>query len=325
MINATSKSIPQKSFSDKPHKKKRKSRRSSKLKKQDKIWLLATNYGKKDIPISFKQIAEKVGCTVRYAEITIARLLKAGKILKTKTTFLSKKYKKERLLCGKNIYKLPPDLPRSVTKKIRGKFLPISSTEEIAKGQAPRNSSKEDLSEEFSRREEKVSVLKPLGFENLAEDSPDWWFNDLNKLKKALFLLKKKLKKGWKCRNKINFITFLLKRGIFGFRTYAAKDLSLAISKPSLERVEKFLEPEPTRLAYDGLSELYKKHDLDVSPRSMEKLMRKKFCHLKIAVEVCHKRLLWSKGEKIKNINAFLNYLVGMQNPYDFLKRKAPC
>ena len=314
--------ISQAKISSKPSRKPRKSRRSGKLKKQDKIHILITNYGRKNIPISFKQIAKIVGCTETYVKITVAKLVKIGKVIKTKTTFISKKYKKPRVLCGKNLYTLPPTLNESCAKKINPKFLYISSKEEIAREQALRNSSKEESFQDFSGREEKVSVLKRFGFEDLAEKAPDWWFKDLKKLQKALSLLKKKLKTGWRCRNKINFTSFLLKRGIFGFSRHVAKDLSLSIAKPSLERVEKFLEPEPRRLTYEGLVSLHKNHGLNISFSSMQKLMRKKFGHLIAAVEVCHKRLQWNKGEKIRNINAFLNYLVGLENPHDFLKRK---
>ena len=333
MVSVTNDTINKKSFSKK---KKRPSRRSGKLKKQEKIRRLILNYGKKGHGISFKQIAEKVECTENYAKITVARLVKAGKVVKTKTQFLSTKYAKIRVLSGKNIY-TPPIKPEqsyeqkdasfeqksteNSTKKINPKPR-ISSKEEIAKGQALRNSSKKEENSQEGGNKGKLDLLKSFGFEKFVEGSPDWWFRDIPKLKKALRLLRSKLKKNFKCKNFFKFISFLMKRGSFGFRRHIARNLSLAIVKPNLENVLEFLENEPRRETYEGLVEFYKKQDLQVDFTSIQKLMRNKFPRLTAAVRVCHKRLLWARGEKINNINGFLNYLVGMPNPHDYLKRK---
>ena len=319
-------SIPQETFSaeknsnSKP--KRRASRKSGKLKKQEKIRRLVVNYGNKSIPISFKQIATKVGCTQRYAEITIAKLVEAGKIIKTATKFISKKYTKERVLCGKNIYTSPPKANAKSTEssdaKIRNKSK-IFTKVKIAKGTPLRNSSKEENFQELLKKEEKISFLKPLGFENLAETSPDWWYRDLELLKKSLRLLKKKLKTGWKCRDQIKFITFLLKHGIFGYRHHCARNLSLAINRPTMDRIEPYMASPYVANGYEALKELHKKHNLDITFGNVQKLLRKGFSHLAMSADVMLKRL---KIPGVNQTNAFLHHIVSMKEPVDVLRKK---
>ena len=326
-------SIPQQTFSaeklSKSKPKKRASRKSGKLKKQEKIRRLVVNYGNKAIPISFKQIARKVDCTQRYAEITIAKLVEAGKIMKTTTKFISKKYTKERVLCGKNIYTSPPKAkPKSTESseilnekgdaKIRNKSK-IFNKLKIAKGTTLRNSSKEEIFQEILKKEEKVSFLKPLGFENLVETSPDWWYRDLELLKKSLRLLKQKLKTGWKCRDQIKFITFLLKHGTFGYRHHCARNLSLAINRPTLDRIEPYMASEYVANGYEALKELHKKHNLDITFSNVQKLLRKGFSHLAMSADVMLKRL---KIPGVRENNAFLHHIVSMKEPVDVLRKK---
>lgn len=323
-------SLSTSSFSAKPQKKKRKSRRSGKLKKQEKIRRIILNYGNKGLQISFKQIANKVDCTTRYAEITVAKLVKAGKVIKTNNEFISKKYAKERVLCGKNLYTSPKpatpkkseeDNPKSTEKndaKIRGKTPRNSSKEELANGTTHRDFFKRKKEEEVSGKE-KSDLFKRYELQDLYEKAPDWWFRDLKKLKNALKLTRMKIQRGYNCRNKINFISFLLKHGIFGYRRHCARNLSLAINKPNLERVEPFLTSEPLCQGYDALRELRKKHDLDVQFTNIQKLLRKGFSHLGMSAEVMLQRL---KLPGVKNVDAFLHHLVGMKEPYDCLKKK---
>jgi len=114
-----------------------------------------------------------------------------------------------------------------------------------------------------------------------------------------------------------------MKHGVFGYRRHVARNLALAVVKPTIDRVMFFAESnDPVRLTYDGLVKLHKSHGLKVDFTNVQKLLRKKFPHLTAAVEVCFRRLSLEGADKISNVNGFLNYLVGMTNPYDYLKRK---
>ena len=294
--------------------KRRRSRKSGKLKKQEKIRRLVLNYGNKEIPISFKQIAKKVECTENYAKTTISKLVKAGRVIKTKTQFLSNRYAKPRVLCGKNLYTSPKNDVSKTNPKSS-----ISTKVEIAKGITPRDFSKRKISKEGLKKEEKVNVLKLFGFESLIEEAPDWWFRDLKKLKKSLKLLKNKIKLGYNCRNKVNFITFLLKHGIFGYRHHCARNLSLAVNKPTLKRVEPYMASPYVANGYESLKELHKKHDLDLQFTNIQKLLRKGFSHLAMSADVMLKRL---KLPGVQNTNAFLHHIVSMKEPVDVLRRK---
>ena len=168
----------------------------------------------------------------------------------------------------------------------------------------------------------KFDILKSYGFEELAKKAPAWWFKDLKKLKKALKLLRSKQKGKFRCHDPFKFLCFLMKHGVFGYRRHVARNLSLAVTKPSINRVLPFLETEPIRQTYDALVKLRKSHGLKMDFTSVQKLLRKKFPHLTAATEVCLKRLSFEGAEKILNVNGFLNYLVGLTNPHDYLKRK---
>ena len=218
MSSVISNNIHKNPFSAKPSKKKRRSRRSGKLKKQDKIQRIALNYGNKGICISFKQIAKRVGCTETYAKITIAKLVKAGKVIKTSTEFVSKKYDKERVLCGRNLYTSPkksskksePKSPQKSDETSDAKINPKTISQNLykykfANGISHRNFSKEKSSQEGLRKH-KLEVLGAYGFQDHAPKAPLWWFRDLSRLKKALKLLKRKQAGGYKCKNFFYFI-----------------------------------------------------------------------------------------------------------------------
>ena len=311
--------------------KKRRSRKSGKFKKQDKIQRIALNYGNKGICISFKQIAKKVGCTDTYAKITIAKLVKAGKVIKTSTEFISKKYDKERVLCGRNLYTSrkksaevnePKNTPKSAekdTSKINPKTNSLNLYKyKFANGTTHRNFSKEKISQDGLRKH-KLEVLGAYGFQDHAQKAPLWWFRDLDRLKKALKLLKRKQAGGYKCKNFFYFISFLMKHGTFGYRRHCARNLSLAINKPNLERIEPLMASSAIAEGYEALKELHKKHNLDVSFTNMTKLLRKNFPQLSIAAQVMIKRL---KIPGVEDMNKYLHFIVSMSDPVEVLQRK---
>ena len=198
------------------------------------------------------------------------------------------------------------------------------SKDRFAKGK-PQESSSSFERKKYKRSffEHKLELLKPFGFESLAKKAPAWWFKNPKKLKAALKLARKKLGKGYTCRDPFKFLCFLMKHGVFGYRRHCARNLVMAVVKPTIDRVMPFVESsEPIRQTYDGLVKLHKSHGLKMDFTNVQKLLRKKFPHLTAAVEVCFKRLSLESADKIRNVNGFLNYLVGMTNPYDYLKRK---
>ena len=175
-----------------------------------------------------------------------------------------------------------------------------------------------EFSKKYITQEQKIEVLKTYGFESYAEKSPIWWFRDLTRLKTALRLLKAKLKRGFKPKNFFNFITFLLKHGTFGYRRHIARNTSLAINRPTIDRIEPFMRSEAIANGYESLKELHRKHALDISFTNIQKLARKGYAKLFTAAEVVLKRL---KLPGIVNINAFMHHLISMKEPYDILRK----
>ena len=247
---------------------------------------------------------------------------------KTKKKKLTREFKPRKNLNSNQSKKFTTDLNTkknsSKEELAKGKPRKFSekSSEKRKKSKEKHNSTKKYLSKEEWLKH-KTDILKPFGFEKWVKKAPAWWFRDLKRLHSALKLLIYKLRRGWKCRDPFKFICWLLKHGTFGYRRHCARDLSLAVVKPTVDRVMPFCEKsEPIRQTYEGLKKLYKSHGLKMDFTSIEKLLRKKFPHLTAAVEVCFQRLKFTKGDPIRNINGFLNYLVGMDEPYNYLKRK---
>ena len=191
---------------------------------------------------------------------------------------------------------------------------------EFAKGKRSEFSNKNSPKQGFLKH--KLEVLDAYGFKDLAKNVPAWWFRDLERLKSALKLTRKKLKKGFKCKNLYKFVSFLLKHGVFGYRRHAARNLSVAIARPSLERVEPYLRTDPIRQTYEGLTNLWKKYGLKIDFDSMQMLLRRRFPHLTAAVDVCQKRLKFESADPIRNVTGFLSFLLGMDEPYDYLRKK---
>ena len=306
-----------------------KSRKKKKpLKKQDCIRKILLASKK---PISFKEISEKVGCTKRYVKITIAKLIAKGKIVKSPTEYLCTKYKKDRIYCGKNLYSYPKkssqkqENSKNVSDKNTGeKIPPITSRINLDKSKlakcvhACEDFSKRKFTQEGFRTE-KLEILKRYGFEDLADKAPRWWFRDLRRLHSALKLLQKKLARGYSCRDPFQFLCYLLKHGTFGYRRHCARNLSLAINRPTLDRVEPYMASPFVANGYEALKELHKKHDLDIAFTNLQKLLRKGFSHLAMSADVMLKRL---KLPGVQNTNAFLHHIVSMKEPVDILKKK---
>lgn len=326
-------------------------------------------------PLSYKEQAEIVGCSERFAKKVTQENIQAGVIEKNSTIYQSSLFGRNKYCKGKNFnYKLhlindltliirrceitKSNTSNSLSKrkyksthKIIRRLVPSDSPEAIEhmkklsaksrsdtkssplKGIYKENSNKlefaRDKPSEFSNKnspkqgflKHKLEVLDAYGFKDLAKNAPAWWFRDLEKLKSALKLTRKKLKKGFKCKNLYKFVSFLLKHGVFGFRRHTARNLSVAISRPSLKRVEPYLRTDPIQQTYEGLTNLWKKYNLKIDFDTMQMLLRRRFPHLTSAVDVCQKRLKLESADPIKNVTAFLSFLVGMDEPYDYLRK----
>lgn len=221
---------------------------------------------------------------------------------------------KKTVLIRKFVTKDGLDLPL----KNRKKFTPNKNYKENLDKSKFAKAKQLEFSKKFITQEQKFEVLKTYGFESYAEKSPIWWFRDLTRLKAALRLLKAKLKRGFKPKNFFNFITFLLKHGTFGYRRHIARNTSLAINRPTIDRIEPFMRSEAIANGYESLKKLHQKHALDISFTNIQKLARKGYAKLFTAAEVMLKRL---KIPGIKDVNAFMHHLISMKEPYDILRK----
>ena len=241
--------------------------------------------------------------------------------------------------CGKNLYSPGPNAPKRFQKPLESEKNELKSEEKISKNYDT-NISKNSSKEEFARKEANFSfssssdgskksrraksnsqkdLFEEFGLEKNFPYKPRWWFRDLKKLKKALTLLRKKLLEGYRVRNFVKFLSHLLSRGVFGYRRHCARNLSLAVVKPTLKRVEPMFSSEPITAGYEAIVALKKKHNLDMSFTNIQKLLRKGFDHLSSASHAVLKRM---ELGNIKNINAFMHFAVSMKEPYDLLKPK---
>lgn len=172
--------------------------------------------------------------------------------------------------------------------------------------------------EEFLEKSGRKALFAKYGFENQVLKAPNWWFKDIAKLKAALRLLKAKLKRGFKPKNFYKFISYLLKRGVFSWFRHCARETSVAISRPTIKRIEPFMRSEAIANGYESLKKLHQKHALDISFTNIQKLARKGYAKLFTAAEVMLKRL---KLPGIKDVNAFMHHLISMKEPYDILRK----
>jgi len=175
------------------------------------------------------------------------------------------------------------------------------------------------LSGKFLGKDEKIVLLKAYGFEEHASKAPSWWFRDLARLKAALGRLRSKIKRGFRVKNFFKFISYLLKRGTFGYRRHVARNTSLAINRPTIERIDPYMDSDAKMQGYEALKELHKKHKLDLSFSNVQKLLRQGFDKLSMSAEVMLKRL---KFPGIVNVNAFMHHLLSMREPYDILRKR---
>jgi hypothetical protein len=167
----------------------------------------------------------------------------------------------------------------------------------------------------------KLEVLRRHGFEKFAKGAPSWWFRDLEKLEKALRLVKSKVKKGFGRHRKINFFKFvshLLKNEASGYRKWRAMEFVKDFSSPSIQRVNKYFETAFKQRAWEDFSALFNQQKFKLNLDTAQKLLRRGFQHAAKCAEVSLKRL---KLGGIKYTTGFTLSLVNMRNPMDILTK----
>ncbi|MCB1082455.1 MAG: hypothetical protein KDK63_04850 [Chlamydiia bacterium] len=253
-------------------------------------------FEKKDsIKISYEGIAHKCNVTTRSAKSYIKRDLETGLIIRRKVQYCHPVF--NRLCDGKNIYFLTP---KGKTYLGRENRPPPSN-----RSQNP-HKTLQNLHHILNRSNDKGGSPSSQGF-------PKWWFQDLPLLKKVLQLLSHKLKKGYKVFSPMRWISAAIKSNGYGYRRKIATEVLKGIQKG-----EKDLSP-PVQRTYDFLRKL-NDQGLELSEESLIKLLRKGLAHLGVALIALEKLATYSP--RIHNLNRFLNYLVGLDDPLSIFKSK---
>lgn len=286
-------------------------------------------------------MADVVGCSKKFAKI-VAKENEVAKVIaieKTRYKFgISGKNKYSR---GENFSPKKHLIPgvRVVIKKVgrhliinvmsENKYFKPSQTSQNSnpkKKLFPTKSNLNKNSKEFAkaspgRPSVKLEVLRRHGFEKFAKGAPSWWFRNLEKLEKALRLVKSKVKKGFGRHRKINFFKFvshLLKNEAAGYRKWRAMEFVKDFSSPSIQRVNKYFENEFKQRAWEDFSALFNQQKFKLNLDTAQKLLRRGFQHAAKCAEVSLKRL------KLGGINCSTGFtlsLVNMRNPMDILTK----
>jgi len=308
-------------------------------------------------PLSYKEMADVIGCSKYFAK-KVAKENESKKIIKRSPTFFTEKLSgKNKYERGENfnsklhlinnltliIRRCEIDIPldsngidkrkvKTKTKIIR-RFVPSDHPDAVAfrkKLKRKRQSlplketnknSKEFAKASPGRPSVKLEVLRRHGFEKFAKGAPSWWFRDLEKLEKALRLVKSKVKNGFGRHRKINFFKFvshLLKNEAAGYRKWRAMEFVKDFSSPSIQRVNKYFETEFKQRAWEDFSALFKQQKFKLNLDTAQKLLRRGFQHAAKCAEVSLKRL---KLGGIKCSTGFTLSLVNMRNPMDILTK----
>ncbi|MEM7174323.1 MAG: hypothetical protein AAF443_00130 [Chlamydiota bacterium] len=256
------------------------------------------------VQLSYQEIATKRGVTRRTAILHIKSDIKNGYIKRRRTLYKCRRYK--RLLDGRNIYELTP----------KGK---------VTLGVPPSRKEKER-----QKNNELLAVLKEWMisaprkrkniFQKVLEICPSWWAKNPKILQKTLFLLRKKILKGYRVKAPLRWISSALKDFGAGFRRkqarrYAHICSSLAFKNPSATGPT-FSSPYVAE-GIGNLATLAKK-GLDVSEDAMIFLLRRGFDQLAMASKVL---LRIKKKREVQSLNGFLNWLVSLRDPFSVFER----
>lgn len=253
------------------------------------------------IKISYKGIAHKFQVTERSAKNYIKRDLISGWIVRKKNKYTHPIF--HRLCDGKNTYLLT-EKGRGV---LRGKTFP--------KSPPPPSNNKEslqlllELSYQLPAKPLATSTLKKYGC------FPRWWFQVPTLLHKTLKLLFQKIKKGYRLRNPIGWISAALRDQGCGYRKKIAQEILNVLNRNTVDPSFS----EPIRLFYLRLKR-YIKLGLDSSLPFLMKLLRKGFSHLGSAL--CALEKVQNYIPNIHHLSAFLSYLVFLEDPHSVYRKK---
>ena len=286
-------------------------------------------------------MAEVVGCSKYFAK-KVAKENEAAKVItieKTRYKFgISGKNKYSR---GENFSPKKHLIPgvRVVVKKVHKRLIINVMSEKRACRTSKTSQNSHHKKKEFTTKSNinknskefakaspgrpsvKLEVLRRHGFEKFAKGAPSWWFRDLEKLEKALRLVKSKVKKGFGRHRKINFFKFvshLLKNEASGYRKWRAMEFVKDFSSPSVKRINEWLDTEFKQRAWEDFSALFNQQKFKLNIDTAQKLLRRGFQHAVKCAEVSLKRL---KLGGIKCTTGFTLSLVNMRNPMDILTK----
>lgn len=299
--------------------------------------------GCKGLKISQAQAAKENNVSKVTQKRSIREDVENGWLKKVSSIYICKKTK--RRLCGKNEYYLtkkavnyqkkrgyveflyldeldgsrkdPTNPPPGIENGKKAKEIALAitiSNNFLSHNEIPKNRKR------FLMR--KYKILKKWGILDSWHMYPDWFFDKVSIFHKALKLIHKKKLKGYKVKNFLAFIIHIMKEQCCGFRRYLARMLSKELLGDEEAKLRRALRVSKGGRGIEGLEELYKNFNLDVSEKALLILGRKGLAHLNQAVDVCIKKIKHYGIEKIKNVNAYLNWIVGFKNPYDIFKLK---
>lgn len=289
-------------------------------------------------PLSYKEQAEIVGCSERFVKKITKENVEKQIITKTPTIYRYCGRNRD----GKNIYgrgkafkakiHLLDELELEIKKLVENdlnqktpiplkkiiRILSISWKSRTQFTPYKNNFSKEKFAKDKQAKPLHWEIFQEYGFGKFATKSPPWWLRDKNKLKKALKLLRSKIKRGFRPKNFFKFVSHLLSKGCFGYREKKARSIAEDLNNPTLETADRWLASEKIWQDYENLTTLYKKFNLDISPANFKRLLRKGYCHFTMAARVLLIRL---KLPGVHNVNAFFDWLISQENPVDILRK----
>ena len=219
-------------------------------------------------------------------------------------------------------------VPKSTQKGVYGPkseqpLLLLLGRKEYAKGKTPAYPSSSSKLGSLSTERIKLRTLQNLGFSEVLKELPLYLFEKamIKRVIQAITLLQRKYEKhNYRVRNPVGWIINCVKDLSCGFRKHAARRLCREIHFDREEILKKSMHTGSHSI--DPLVDLYYKYGLDISPQALAKVLRKGQSFAISAAKICIKKINYHGIEKMKNVNAYLNWLVGFKTLKDFFKFK---
>ena len=253
---------------------------------------------------SYEALAKLQGITRRGAIEQIKKDIASGYLYKELTSYKCPKYKP--LLHGENIYRLTDKGRITLGRK------PLDpGPSEKEKKQLVKDKELSKAISSFFHTEDKKKT-----FEQVTQLCPKWWLEDLSLLKATLKLLQDKIDTGYRVRSIPHWVSHAIKENAIGFRRKVARKWRralLAEDDTTFHRSSPYIQE-----VFSQLKALIVR-GLDTSEKAIMQLFRKGTDHLGIALRVFTKAF---KVRVIRNINAFLNWLISFKDPFDFFNKR---